>query len=93
MKKYYLLIKKNNKKVEQAKFTYSPLGKDFEKQRKTIEEPKENQVDALKVLKTDTQKLAIKNMIPEDILSEKAKNEPNKTNEIEKNGNQRKICL
>ena len=32
-------------------------------------------------------------MIPEDILSEKAKNEPNKTNEIEKNGNQRKICL
>ena len=88
MKKYYLLIKKNNKKIEQAKFTYSPLGKDFEKQKKTIEEPKENQV-----IKTDTQKLAIKNMIPEDILSEKAKNEPNKTNEIEKNGNQRKICL
>ena len=93
VKKYYLLIKKNNKKIEQAKFTYSPLGKDFEKQRKTIEEPKENQVDALKVLKTDTQKLAIKNMIPEDILSEKAKNAPNKTKEIEKHGNQRKFSL
>ena len=31
--KYYHLIK-----VEQAKFTYSPLGKVFEKQTKTIEE-------------------------------------------------------
>ena len=30
-KKYYLLIKKK-KKVEQAKFTYSPLGKAFKEQ-------------------------------------------------------------
>ena len=33
--------------IEQAKFTYSPLGKAFEKQIKTIED----QVEALKVLK------------------------------------------
>ena len=32
-------------------------------------------------------------MIPEDILSEKAKNAPNKTKEIEKHGNQRKFSL
>ena len=92
MKKNYLLIKKKIT-IEQAKFTYSLLGKAFEKQIKTIEEPKENQADALKVFKTDTQKLAIKNMIPEDILSEKAKNAPNKTKEIEKHGNQRKFSL
>ena len=92
VKKNYLLIKKK-KTIEQAKFTYSLLGKAFEKQIKTIEEPKENQADALKVFKTDTQKLAIKNMIPEDILTEKAKNAPNKTKEIEKHGNQRKFSL
>ena len=34
--KYCLLIKK--KIIEQPKFTYSPLGKAFEKQTKTIEE-------------------------------------------------------
>ena len=34
--------------IEQAKFTYSPLGKAFEKQIKTIENQGEKQVDALK---------------------------------------------
>ena len=36
--------------IEQAKFTYSPLGKAFEKQIKTIEDQGEKQVDALKKL-------------------------------------------
>ena len=36
--------------IEQAKFTYSPLGKAFEKQIKTIEGQGKKQVDALKVL-------------------------------------------
>ena len=36
--------------IEQAKFTYSPLGKAFEKQIKTIEDQGKKQVDALKVL-------------------------------------------
>ena len=36
--------------IEQAKFTYSPLGKAFEKQIKTIEDQGQKQVDALKVL-------------------------------------------
>ena len=34
--------------IEQAKFTYSPLGKAFEKQIKTIKDQGEKQVDALK---------------------------------------------
>ena len=37
--------------IEQAKFTYSPLGKSFEKQIKTIEDQGKKQVDALENLK------------------------------------------
>ena len=37
--------------IEQAKFTYSPLGKAFEKQIKTIEDQGEIQVEELKNLK------------------------------------------
>ena len=34
--------------IEQAKFTYSPLGKAFEKQTKTIEDQGKNQISAIK---------------------------------------------
>ena len=37
--------------IEQAKFTYSPLGKAFEKQIKTNEDQGKRQVDALKDLR------------------------------------------
>ena len=37
--------------IEQAKFTYSPLGKTFEKQIKTIEDQGIKQIEALKALK------------------------------------------
>ena len=37
--------------IEQAKFTYSPLGKAFEKQTKTIEDQEKKQIDALADLK------------------------------------------
>ena len=33
--------------IEQTKFTYSPLGKDFDKQIKTIEDQGKKQVDPL----------------------------------------------
>ena len=46
--------------IEQAKFTYSPLGKAFEKQIKTIEDQEKKQVEVLKDLKTKEQK-AIEN--------------------------------
>ena len=51
--------------IEQGKFTYSSLGKAFEKQTKTIQDQGEKQVGVLEVLEPNTQKLAIKNMIPE----------------------------
>ena len=34
--------------IEQGNFTYSPLGKDFEKQTKTIEEQRRKQIEAIK---------------------------------------------
>ena len=37
--------------IQQAKFTYSPLGKAFEKQIKAIEDQGAKQIDALKDLK------------------------------------------
>ena len=40
--------------IEQAKFTYSPLGKAFEKQTKTIEDQGQKQIDALEVLNPKT---------------------------------------
>ena len=45
--------------IEQTKFTYSPLGKAFEKQIKTIEDQGKKQVDALENLKPKEQTKAI----------------------------------
>ena len=39
--------------IEQAKFTFSPLGKTFEKQIKTIDELRRKQAEALEVLKSE----------------------------------------
>ena len=41
--------------IEQAKFTYSPLEKAFEKQIKTVEDQEQKQVDALESLKRKEQ--------------------------------------
>ena len=38
--------------IEQAKFNYSPLGKAFEKQTKTIEDQREKQINVLKSLES-----------------------------------------
>ena len=43
--------------IEQAKFNYSPLGKAFEKQIKTIEDQSKKQIDALKVLEPKQSKV------------------------------------
>ena len=50
------ILSSNQKQIiEQAKFTYSPLGKAFEKQIKTIEDQGKKQVEALKDLKQKEQ--------------------------------------
>ena len=48
-------------------------------------------VYALKVLKSNNQELAITDIIPEDILSDEAKNELNKIKEIEKTVNRENL--
>ena len=55
--------------IEQTKFTYSPLGKAFDKQIKTIEDQGKKQVDALNTLKSDN-KITIKKYMydPNDTL-------------------------
>ena len=79
--------------TEQAKFTYSPLGKAFEKQTKTIEDQEQKQVEALNTLKSNKQ-LTIEDVIPKNTLnSDEAKNELDKIKEIEKICRQRKISL
>ena len=67
--------------IEQAKFTYSPLGKAFEKQIKTIEDQGEKQI---KAIQNNTREAPIKNIIPENILNDEAKKEIDKITEIEK---------
>ena len=70
--------------IEQTKFTYSPLGKAFEKQIKTIEDQGKKQVDALNTLKSNNQ-LTIEDVIPNDALNnDEAKKELDKIKEIEK---------
>ena len=51
-----ILLSNQQQIIEQAKFTYSPSGKAFEKQIKTIEDQEQKQVEALKDLKTKEQK-------------------------------------
>ena len=71
--------------TEQARFTYSPLGKAFEKQVKTIEDQGKKQVNALNTLKYNNQ-LTIEDVIPNNALNNnEAKKEVDKIKEIEKN--------
>ena len=74
--------------IEQAKLTYSPLGKAFEKKTKTIKDQEEKQVEALKVLKPveHQQKLeSIEGIFAIDLKNSGVKNE---LNEVVKFGKQ-----
>ena len=56
--------------IEQTKFTYSPLGKAFDKQIKTIEDQGKKQVDALEKLKPKEEIKPIENLIENLIISQ-----------------------
>ena len=92
-----ILPSSNQQITEQARFTYSPLGKAFEKQIETIKDQGKKQVDALNTLKSDNnKKIEIKNedIIPESAFaSDEAKKELNKILKIEKKCRQRKVSL
>ena len=70
--------------IEQAKFTYSPLGKAFEKQIKTIEDKGQKQIDALESLKPKEQTKSTKEIFPEGYYSVEIKTELDKIKEYEK---------
>ena len=55
-----ILPSDENRIIERAKFSYSPLGKVFGKQIKTIEDQRIKQVEALKALKSEENKEDIK---------------------------------
>ena len=70
--------------IEQARFTYSPLGKALEKQIKTTEDQGKKQVDALNTLKSNNQ-LTTEDAIPKNAVNnDEAKKELDKIREIEK---------
>ena len=77
--------------IEQVKFAYSPLGKAFKKQIKTIEDQGKKQVESLNTLNSNNQ-LTIEDVIPKNALNnDDAKKELNKTKEIEKNVDREKL--
>ena len=81
--------------IEQAKFTYSPLGKAFEKQTKVIKDHGEKQMEAIQDNKkqlTNTQELTIKNIILENILNDEAKKEIDKISKTEKTVDREKLA-
>ena len=73
--------------IEQAKFPYSPVGKAFEKQTKTIEDQRKKQIKALENRAEkrflDTNKKLIASLFPKDVLNEKATYELNKMVKME----------
>ena len=73
-----VLSTSQSRPIKQAKFTYTPLGKAFEKQMKTIEDQGITQVEALKVLKPEEKKEDIKllkGIFPNDMRTHEIKNE------------------
>ena len=90
-----ILPSSNQQIIEQARLTYSPLGKAFDKQIKTIEDQGKKQVDALNTLNLIIMKtLQIKNenIIPKRAFaSDEAKEEINRILKVEKNVDREKL--
>ena len=61
--------------IKQAKFTYLPLGKALEKQRKTIEDQVIKQVEALEPLKPEEELESIEGLFPKNMRTDETKNE------------------
>ena len=68
--------------IEQARFTYSPLGKAFEKQIKTIEDQGQKQVEALNTFKSNNQLISEDVILNDALKNDEAKKVLNKIEEI-----------
>ena len=70
--------------IEQAKFSYSPLGKAFQKQTKTIEDQGKKQVDVLKSLNSSDKQLpSIRDFMSKEKLNSEIFNEIERTEKEE----------
>ena len=72
--------------IEQANFTYSPLGKAFEKQTKTIENEGIKQGETLNVLELEENPPDLKSIeviFPKEMRTNEINNELNESKEIE----------
>ena len=87
------ILPSNQKQIiEQAKFTYSPLEKAFEKQAKTIEDQGKKQVDALESLRPSDKKLpSIKEFISKENQNPEIINEIKRIEEQERKVNRNKM--
>ena len=74
-----ILPSEQSRITEQTKFTYSPLGKAFEKQIKTIEEQEKKQIKVLKVLKPEENKeeeiKSVEGLFPKEMRINEIKND------------------
>ena len=68
--------------IELAKFIYSPLGKAFEKQTKTIEDQEIKQVQALKALKWEEELESTVGLFQKNMRTDEIKNEIYKIKKI-----------
>ena len=84
-----ILLFNQRKIIEQANFAFSPLGKAFENQRKTVEDQGTKQVEALKALKQeDKQELeSIEGIFPENMRTVEVKNKIDKIIKWEEENN------
>ena len=72
------ILSSDQSRIEQAKLTYSPLGKVFEKQTKVIEEQRRNQIEAIEehrkqLVKSGSEKESLALLKQKDIFEELAK--------------------
>ena len=88
-----LILPSNQQQIiEQSKFTYSPLGKAFEKRTKTIEDQGEKQIKALKSLKSSDKQLpSIKDFISKERLNPEIVDEIERIEEEERKAERSKI--
>ena len=87
-----ILLSNQKQIIEQSKFNYSPLGKAFEKQTKTIEDQGEKQFDTLESIKNHDNELpSINDFVPIENLNPEIVNEIKRIEEKEKNENRNKM--
>ena len=78
--------------IEQAKLTFSPLGKGFEKQTKTLKDQGEKQVDALESLNpSDKQLQSIRYFISKERLNSESIDEIERIEEEKKKADRGKM--